>query len=535
MCEMDMDISSEAPSNIDISPDTAQEFSDVDIDSELNNADVIEPEMVITQEEFDNFLENTDDKESLENLRDSLTSGEIAVDGMEELPDGTDIDNELNNAEILEDTLVITPEEFENAVGSASSPEELERLRDKISSGEIIVAGDDFPEEIPDDDQKILTREITPELLESHERDTNETLDNYRENLRDLGVPDDKIEPFIAQEREKINADFENDINGRPSDEIYHMPTDWQAVADSLSENEEVFTESAELSDELSDTPKEPTDADPFAGLTLEELDDEELVEITDTPPENSLEGYSLDELENEDQITEPVTENITDTKPDIIEPVSDGTNDNPNENFSEELSNTPTNEINEELDETEINYEEIYEAINDEALSEGFSDINIDHDPEILNSSLESFTDSQWENLTIDEQKVAMDNLAEYVRDSIGFEDPPVIEYYYNEKNGDYGGYNPNTNTLSVNEYMLYDNNEAADTIAHELWHAHQYECSRNPQSSLDYQYQYNFDNYISPEYGQEAYESQLVEAEARAFAAQFKDRLASLKNKKG
>ena len=47
------------------------------------------------------------------------------------------------------------------------------------------------------------------------------------------------------------------------------------------------------------------------------------------------------------------------------------------------------------------------------------------------------------------------------------------------------------------------------------------------NPKRPLDYQYQFNFDNYISPELGQEAYESQLVEAEARAFAAQFKDRI--------
>lgn len=50
------------------------------------------------------------------------------------------------------------------------------------------------------------------------------------------------------------------------------------------------------------------------------------------------------------------------------------------------------------------------------------------------------------------------------------------------------------------------------------------------NPRCARDYQYQYNFENYIPPELGQEAYENQLVEAEARAFAAQFKDKLASV-----
>lgn len=39
----------------------------------------------------------------------------------------------------------------------------------------------------------------------------------------------------------------------------------------------------------------------------------------------------------------------------------------------------------------------------------------------------------------------------------------------------------------------------------------------------------QYNFENYIRPEMGHELYENQLVEAEARAFAQQFKGRLAS------
>lgn len=75
----------------------------------------------------------------------------------------------------------------------------------------------------------------------------------------------------------------------------------------------------------------------------------------------------------------------------------------------------------------------------------------------------------------------------------------------------------------------MLYDNNEAADTIAHELWHAYQHERAMNPQSAKDYQYQYGFENYIRPDDDFTAYQDQLVEAEARAFAQQFKDRLST------
>ncbi len=89
------------------------------------------------------------------------------------------------------------------------------------------------------------------------------------------------------------------------------------------------------------------------------------------------------------------------------------------------------------------------------------------------------------------------------------------------------YGGYSAATNTLEVNEHMLYENEEAADTIAHELWHAYQHERAENPTSTKDYLYKYGFDNYVRPEDDFSAYQDQLVEAEARAFAQQFKDRL--------
>ena len=152
---------------------------------------------------------------------------------------------------------------------------------------------------------------------------------------------------------------------------------------------------------------------------------------------------------------------------------------------------------------------------------------------PEVLDESLQNFAESNWEGLTLDEQKDSMSTLANYVVDVIGFDNPPTIEYYNNAQLGDFGGYDSSTNTLQVNEYMLYNSSEAADTIAHELWHAHQHECAMNPQCARDYQYQYNFENYIPPTLGQEAYESQLVEAEARAFAAQFKDRLSFIRGR--
>jgi hypothetical protein len=43
---------------------------------------------------------------------------------------------------------------------------------------------------------------------------------------------------------------------------------------------------------------------------------------------------------------------------------------------------------------------------------------------------------------------------------------------------------------------------------------------------------YQVGFDNYIRPEYDFDGYQSQLVEAEARAFADQFKGALSQIRS---
>lgn len=416
-----------------------------------------------TTEEIEALIENTDDIEQLYDLRDSLVNREFSeeesIETIEEL-DEIDLEStvdvfaetepnltldELSFNELNEDSIEVDPEitltdtEVQELIENAINTEGLEALQDSLVSGEVAVGTEETTNE---DSPMVLTRDITLEVLESRENDTEETLENYRDNLREYGVPEEQIEEFVEHEREKINVEYESLDNGDISTNIYYQPTAWEEVA---------------------------------ALLTAEQAE------------------QVNDEISNELDIAQN----------------------------------------NNEVQELDINYDEIYEGIQRDALEEGFADVQIDSDPERLDSSLENFNASIWEGLTLDEQKDSMGNLADYVVDVIGFENPPTIEYYNNEKKGDFGGYDSSTNTLRINEYMLYNSDEAADTIAHELWHAHQHECSMNPQNAHDYQYQYNFENYIPPELGQEAYEIQLVEAEARAFAAQFKDRLSIIKGR--
>jgi hypothetical protein len=60
-------------------------------------------------------------------------------------------------------------------------------------------------------------------------------------------------------------------------------------------------------------------------------------------------------------------------------------------------------------------------------------------------------------------------------------------------------------------------------------MWHAHQEQAANDPANPRAGEYREGFDNYIGPEYDFEGYQNQMVEAEARAYAQGFKDRIAA------
>ena len=147
------------------------------------------------------------------------------------------------------------------------------------------------------------------------------------------------------------------------------------------------------------------------------------------------------------------------------------------------------------------------------------------------LDATLENFQDDRWNDLSLEDQKQAMTDLADHVAVDTGNKNPPEIIFSDDMPDGTYGGYNPATNTIEINENMLDDSAEAADTITHEMWHAYQEQAANDPNNPRAQEYQEGFDNYISPEYDFEGYENQMVEAEAREYAQGFKDRLAGMK----
>ena len=438
----------------------------------IETMDDAEPEVLEFDEQVEGAYEATPNSEieilqedgtvdTLENIQAELEEEPEAVEQMEEPYEGTpnseieilQEDGTVDMLENIQEQLETESENVEQAdnigldleseIENATSVEELAQIRNQILQEglpEQDTSGyEEFTtEEYVEDPPKTLTREITPEILESRNADTEEVLDNYRENLREYGVDEDAIEQFVSQEREKINAEYESLDRGDLDSNCYEIPTDWEGVASRLKEG------------------------------GFEDTNLEENIDTTDIE----------------------------------IEPI----------------------------DPSEIDYDEVFEGLD----SYDFDEIDYLQDAERLDSSLRAFQPEQWRELDLNQQKEAMTELAEYVQEVTGLENPPTIEFYNNPVDGDYGGYTASTNTLSINEHMLYDSNEAADTVAHELWHAYQHERAMNPQSAKDYQYQYNFEHYISPKrdmFGRfvnfTEYQDQLVEAEARAFAEQFKGRL--------
>lgn len=181
---------------------------------------------------------------------------------------------------------------------------------------------------------------------------------------------------------------------------------------------------------------------------------------------------------------------------------------------------------------------DEEYEVISEDTdavarVCDGTDDPTVEEyfkDTEQMRELVEPFKPEAWEGLDIDERKHALIEFQRFNNELLGLNPSPDIDFYDNPQEGDYGGYSPGDNAIHINEYMLYDAEEALDTIAHESRHAYQHIRADNPQTSRDFEFAENFENYTSAEDDFEAYQAQIVEADARAYAARYKNYLASV-----
>lgn len=141
----------------------------------------------------------------------------------------------------------------------------------------------------------------------------------------------------------------------------------------------------------------------------------------------------------------------------------------------------------------------------------------------------LSPFRQDKWEQLSVSEQKQAIEKLADYNAEILGVEDKPRVVYYNAEDPCDFGGYSAKQNAIYINEYNMDDAAETADTISHEYRHKYQHERADKLETERDLEFKEGFDNYIRAEDDYQGYKEQLVESDARDYAQAVKEKIAS------
>lgn len=166
---------------------------------------------------------------------------------------------------------------------------------------------------------------------------------------------------------------------------------------------------------------------------------------------------------------------------------------------------------------------EEVYFRDEDEF---DFSDIPMDE--ALFKKILDYFKPENWEKLDDPDKMAVMKALVNYLAEKLDIPRPPQIRLYYGPLY-QCGYYNPVSNTININVAHLDDSKETLDTIAHETRHAYQHMRAYKLENMMDLLFKINLtpENYVSWEMSPDLYESQLVEADARAFADYVKSKL--------
>lgn len=548
--------------------DDSFEMDDISDDFEMDLSEEIETL------DFETDSESNGEVEALE-IDDEIDDSKDDVETLD-FNDSNDIAESFETTEETEqlsiDNLDQISEDVETSEIDDLSNESVEEIDD------IAITDDDFQiDELSNDtSEEIIEEEIenndsNEELDENHYQakplseiqtiDENGNIDNLENiintNIYDESLEIDDVEPYEAVPNSEIsnlqedieNASLENDVElDNEIEDNETVDVDDAIETDDLVNEETISNgdlEQALRDDAVDNAPLTDTVYEDDSEFNdnieneIPQMTDEELEEFVNWENQHNNANYEfIEEIMNDDSLTDDQKEFMTQQ---LLNEIQEGENEVTEYGQrvkgltydGRDIITKPDDvaEQNEQIDDTfngeltESDIDSVYEGLE----SYDFQGVNCFEDVERLDSSLESFTSENWEQLSLDEQKEKMTDLAEYIIDVTRLENPPHIEFYNNEQEGDYGGFNRMTNTLSINEHMLYQNDEAADTVAHELWHALQYQRASNPRTKLDAMYAENFNDYISPEEDFEGYQSQILESEARAFAQQIKDRLHS------
>jgi len=525
--------------------DSLDDIEALELDDSLNEND----------EDFSNF--ESAEELSLANYTDSDTDTDGVSDSIEtldlndDLPDDMfeDTISEDNELDINDDNL----ESLESDLPDENTDEEMqeENINTYIDLDSETVDNDNY-DEVLNSDMPIVDEYESEDYLENITNDTEELQGTniedelYEELSNELNNSEEEMSlessEIAPMEDVPISQEYENNEFIDEMEDPYDTEEAFEELND--EDLEQALRDNAVDNALLTDAVYEDdSELNYITENNIPQMTDEELAEFVNWENQHENGNYDLIEnIMNDDSLTDDQKEFLTQQ---LLDEIREGENEV--HEYGQRVKGltydgrdiiTKPNEFEYIVEQTEqiddVFYGELTEndinAVFEGLESYDFQGVDCFENIERLDSSLESFTAENWEQLSLDERKEKMNDLADYIIDVTGLENPPRIEFYNNPQEGDYGGFDRMSNTLSINEYMLYQNDEAADTVAHELWHALQYQRASNPKTKLDYMYQENFIDYIRSEDDFEGYQSQILESEARAFAQQIKDRLHSI-----
>lgn len=285
MCNMDLN------SDFDVCADVSSDYeSDISSDSNFEGLDTVDDSSYKSFDEVGDASSEVEaetdfDLAELKSVDDTgCGAAELTgkFDSLEALNDAGNVESVENEAE----TDLGSLEEIEADDLSLSEDKDVKEVSlEELPLNELDEAADDCS-------PKVLTRDITSEIIESRNSDTEETLENYRDNLREYGVAEEEIDKFVEQEREKINAEYASLDSGDTNSDIYYPPTDWEEVADSLMAEQKLQDITSEEMEKM-DLPqdKEPKD---FTLQHNPETDDFDLVSQDDHSIDDDTGGNDL-------------------------------------------------------------------------------------------------------------------------------------------------------------------------------------------------------------------------------------------------
>ena len=431
--------------------------------------------------EGNSTIDNEGERKQIEGKDDATESAE---DESSQLDKEDNIEDDPNTEQPPESDNVAPEQQLDNQDTIESDPSGADEM------------GEDNNETVDslDNDDEIEDAEDLDDNQDSTEGDIQDSLD--AEDSIDSDDTDDSVEEDDNNEQDPLDSEdsIEDDSEESESpegEEDIENPENNEELENSEGEGD---TENLEDGEE-SENPEGEESENPKDGEESESPEGEE-----DT--ENPEDGEESENPEGEED-----TENPEDNEESENSEGGEDSEDPKGNNGPEMPEDFVTKDANES---NESDNDSVKGEVSDE-----------------LKNALEPFEQSNWDNMSPEQQKEAVSELRDSVADDLGLQEKPTVKYYNNDDDTDFGGYSPSENAIYINEHNMGDAKETADTIAHESRHCWQHEIADNSDNPQAQAFKENFDDYIRPEDDYRGYRNQPVEADAREYAKNITDHI--------